>query len=241
MPESVYNAKQLAAFLHIRAADVQRMVRDHEIPYEMRGDTPVFRKKDIDAWASRHVMELENGALSRFHDRTASPDGDISTHLFLGELLKLEGIELALQSRTRAAVIRDMVRHADNTGLVYDPADLLRSLEAREELCSTALAGGFALLHPRHPEPYIFMENFIVLGRAANPLPFGAPDGLQTDIFFLLGCQGDRLHLHALARLCMACQNTDLLSRLREAETAEEAWRAVVEAEEQAVPRAPGA
>lgn len=240
MPESLFNAEQLAVALHIKAADVQRMVRDHEIPYEMRGGVPVFRKKHVDAWASRHVMELEDGALSRFHDRTACPEVAFDTHLFLGDLLKPERIDLELPSRTRAAVIRDMVGHAEERGLIYDPADLLRSLDAREELCSTGLAGGFALLHPRHPEPYMFIENFILLGRAINPLPFGAPDGLRTDLFFLLGCQEDRLHLHALARLCLACQDTDILSRLRAAETEEEAWRAVVEAEEAAVPHAPG-
>ena len=70
----------------------------------------------------------------------------------------------------------------------------------------------------------------------ANPVPFGAPDGQQTDLFFLLGCHEDRLHLHTLARLCMICQKTDVLHTLREAQTAEDAWQALVDAEKQAVP-----
>ena len=44
------------------------------------------------------------------------------------------------------AVVRQLVELAEKTGRLCDPRDLLKSLEAREELCSTALPGGLALL-----------------------------------------------------------------------------------------------
>ena len=56
---------------------------------------------------------------------------------------------------------------------------------------------------------------FIVLARTAQPLPFGSPDGTVTDIFFLMCCQDDRIHLHVLARVCMMCRHTHLLRDLR--------------------------
>ncbi len=63
----------------------------------------------------------------------------------------------------------------------------------------------------------MFADSFIGLGRTLHPVPFGAPDGQKTDLFFLICCQNDRLHLHVLARLCVMGTQTDLLSKLRSA------------------------
>jgi nitrogen PTS system EIIA component len=90
-------------------------------------------------------------------------------------------------------------------------------LEAREELCSTGVPGGLALLHARNPEAYLFESAFLALGRTIQQIPFGAPDGQPTNLFFLIGCPDDRVHLHTLARLCMMAQKTDMLSELRQA------------------------
>ena len=53
--------------------------------------------------------------------------------------------------------------------------------------------------------------------RQGTQFPFGAPDGQPTNLFFLIGCPDDRMHLHTLARLCLMAQKTDLLSELRQA------------------------
>jgi PTS system nitrogen regulatory IIA component len=138
----------------------------------------------------------------------------------VSDLVREEFIDAHLASRTKSALIRDMAALAGKTGLVVDPADLLASLIERENLCSTALGGGFALLHPRHHEPYMFADSFVVLAKVGHALPFGAPDGGQTDLFFLACCQDDRIHLHVLARLCLLCTRTELLERLRQADDA---------------------
>ena len=66
-------------------------------------------------------------------------------------------------------------------------------------------------------------------------MPFGAPDGNRTDLFFLIGCQDDRLHLHVLARLCMMSKQTKVLLQLREAESAETMVTVLRRAEEDMV------
>ena len=101
------------------------------------------------------------------------------------------------------------------------PAALLQGLEAREELCSTGIPGGLALLHSRNPESYLFEAAFLALGRTIQQIPFGAPDGQPTNLFFLIGCPDDRMHLHTLARLCLMAQKTDLLVDLRQAADAD--------------------
>jgi len=74
-----------------------------------------------------------------------------------------------------------------------------------------------------------------VLGRTVQEIPFGAPDGGSTDLFFLLGCPDDRLHLHTLARLCLMAQTTSLLTDLRQCVDAQAMCRAILLAEETAL------
>jgi mannitol/fructose-specific phosphotransferase system IIA component (Ntr-type) len=59
----------------------------------------------------------------------------------------------------------------------------------------------------------------MVLGRTIQPIHFGSQDGKPTDLFFLLCCQDDRLHLHTLARLCTMCMETPILDELRTADS----------------------
>jgi PTS system nitrogen regulatory IIA component len=125
-----------------------------------------------------------------------------------------------------------MVALAETTGLLYDPRDLVDELERREQLCSTGIEGGAALLHPRFHDPYMVDDSFICAGVCAQPIPFGAPDGGKTDVFFLVCCQDDRTHLHVLARICVLCHSTELLRELRGAESEGEMYDAVVRAEE---------
>jgi mannitol/fructose-specific phosphotransferase system IIA component (Ntr-type) len=128
-----------------------------------------------------------------------------------------------------------MVALAGGTGRVLDPADLLASVEQREELCSTGLPGGLAILHCRNIQPYRFEDSFIVLGRTMQEIHFGAPDGRPTWLFFLICCQDERIHLHTLARICLIVQKTDIVPRLLAAPDAAAMYSDLLEAEQNAL------
>ena len=132
-------------------------------------------------------------------------------------MLAAGALAAAMTSKTKASVLRDLVALAETTGQLNDPKTLVDSLAAREELCSTAMPGGFALPHQRTQEPYLLETSFLVVGRTIQPIHFGAPDGEPTDLFFLICCQDDRLHLHILARLCLMAMKTEVLAQLRAA------------------------
>jgi mannitol/fructose-specific phosphotransferase system IIA component (Ntr-type) len=220
--------------LHSSPADLERLVKDGEIPCEHHGTRVTFRRKDIDAWASQRILGLPGQALRAYHATSSARIKAIPLEgPMMPQLITVDRIDHELHSRTRGSVMRDLVALAESTDLVADPRELLDTLEERERLCSTALPGGIALLHPRHHAPYMFSESFIVLGRPLQPVHFGAPDGHSTDLFFLLCCQDDRIHLHALARLCMMFQHTGLILALRSAETAADMLTAILLAEEE--------
>ncbi len=218
MPYRTFNIEEVAHYLHLQEAEVERLVKDQEIPFERHGSRVLFRKIEIDSWASPRVLGLEGRQLTEYHQKTSD---DTRTFLrqaaILPDMIRPGFIEPSLSAKTKASVLREMVRLAERTERVWDSEDLLSGLRAREELCSTGLPGGLALLHTRQAEAFLFESLFLVLGRTVQQIPFGAPDGRPTDLFFMIACPDERLHLHALARLCMMAQKTELLANLRAA------------------------
>ncbi|MDD5679190.1 MAG: PTS sugar transporter subunit IIA [Kiritimatiellae bacterium] len=236
MPYRTFSLNEVAVYLHMTRTDVETLVQHWEIPVERQAKRLLFRKKDIDAWASQRILGFSRKHLTTYHKQTSALTRSLSHQaLIVAELARLEAIEPALTSKTKPSVLRDMVALADHTGLVCNPHDFLQSLEDRERLCSTALPDGIALLHPRNHDPHLFVDSFIGIGRTIHPVPFGAPDGNRTDLFFLICCQDDRLHLHVLARLCMMSKQTKVLIQLRVAESAEAMVAVLRRAEEEVV------
>ena len=236
MPHRVLNQEEVARYLHVPIADVAALVKRREIPFEKQGGRLVFRKREVETWASQRIMRMAQAGLREFDRQSQVKTHDLSRgHANVSELLRKDRVDIAMASRTKPSLIRDIARLADGTGLVNDPAGLVQSLQEREKLCSTALARGVALLHPRNHDAYAFEDSFLCLARAASPLPFGAIDGTLTDIFFLVCCQDDRIHLHVLARICMMCAQTRLLESVREAPDSESVCRAVEASESEII------
>jgi PTS system nitrogen regulatory IIA component len=218
MPYQLLSVEAVAEYLHLTPADVEQRVKDREIPFEKRGGRIVFRQSEIDAWASQRILGFAAPRLALYHERsTRHTRKFLPDEAILPEMLAAGALAAAMTSKTKASVLRDLVAVADKTGQLNDRKTLLESLEAREELCPTAMPGGFAFPHPRSVEPYLFETSFIVVGRPIQEIHFGAPDGEPTRLFFLICCQDDRLHLHTLARLCLIALKTSILDRLRQA------------------------
>jgi nitrogen PTS system EIIA component len=232
MPFRLLNLEAVADYLHLTTQDVEQRVKNGEIPFEKRGNRLVFHKRDIDAWASQRILGFSSQRLADYHRQSTRHTRKILPHeTILPEMLQAGAIASAMSSKTKASVLRDLVVLAEKTGRLNDPKSLLASLEAREELCSTAMPGGFALPHPRAHDPYLFDISFIVVGRPIQEIHFGAPDGQPTYLFFLICCQDDRLHLHTLARLCLIAMKTRMLEQLRDAPDARTMRESLIAAE----------
>jgi len=159
-----------------------------------------------------HLEEFEAGITAHRQVREDAP--------IITPLLRIEAVSPQLGSRTKSSTLRELVTLASNTGLVYDDKALLEAVQAREELCSTALEGGIAIPHPRRPLPYDLADSVLVVARTSRGTVFGALDGKLTDLFFLIASQDDHHHLHILARLCRMLHDENWVAELRAAETA---------------------
>jgi mannitol/fructose-specific phosphotransferase system IIA component (Ntr-type) len=234
MPHRIFSPAEVARYLHLRDDDIQRLVKNHDIPVEQHSGRLIFRKIEIDAWASQRILGMADKRLVDYHRKTSRATREhLPEEGMMPGLIQPGWIAPALTSKTKASVLRDMVALADKTGRLYDPPELLKGLEARESLCSTGLPGGLAILHTRQPEAYLFESSFLILGRTIQQIPFGAPDGRPTNLFFLLACPDDRLHLHVLSRICLLVQKTDLLDRLNQEGVPEQLHSALLECESQ--------
>jgi excisionase family DNA binding protein len=233
MPYRTFGIDEVARYLHLSGTDLDRLVKDQDIPFERHGERLVFRKVEIDAWASQRILGLEGRGLAEYHQKSSRGAQQIVPQAaIMPDMIQPGFIEPALTAKTKASVLRQMTALAERTRRVCDPHALLEGLEAREELCSTGIPGGLALLHTRTPESYLFEAAFLALGRTIQQIPFGSPDGQPTNLFFLIGCPDDRMHLHTLARLCLMAQKTDLLVDLRQAADAAAMCESILAAEQ---------
>jgi mannitol/fructose-specific phosphotransferase system IIA component (Ntr-type) len=222
--------------LHLTPDDVAQRVKRHEIPHEKRGRRVVFSKEDIDLWASQRLLRLPDERLTEYHRKsTLDTQAILPRQALLPERILPGFIAPALAAKTKSSVLHELAALAETTGRLNNPHELVASLEAREALCSTGMPGGFALPHPRVPEPYLFEKSFIVLGRTVQDIFFGAPDAQPTNLFFLICCQDDRLHLHVLARICLMAHKTAILDQLRQSPDAPSMHAALLAAEEEAL------
>jgi PTS system nitrogen regulatory IIA component len=113
---------------------------------------------------------------------------------------------------------------AENSWQIYDPNALLTAIRQREELGTTALDSGVAIPHPHRPlSAKAQGEAVIAFARTSQGIPFGAPDGGLTDLFFLVSCRDSITHLRVLARLSRLMLRPGCLDELRGAETVSDA------------------
>ena len=236
MPHTQFDIREVSDYLHLSVDAVRDLVKYRDVPHHSRGEEVVFIREEIDAWASQRILGFTGKSLTAYHQRSSSTVHSVSDkHQIIPELMKESYVDASLSSRTRASLLKDLIGLAKQSELVVYPDELERSILERETLASTAMPGGFALVHPRHHDPYMFEDSFIALGRSSAGLPFGAPDGFMTDLFFVVCCQNDRIHLHVLARLCMMCSSTELLHHLRAAEGESDMLEVMFAAEEEVI------
>ena len=232
MSREVLNLKQAAEHVHIEENELRHVAQRGEVEATKRGEEWYFEHRALDEWAQRELLAASEKALREQHrvmmdeNRRADRQG-----WGVSDLFRAETIDLAVQAKAKAGILRDMTGLADRGGKVYDPEGLFKELQDREDAASTAIGEGVALLHPRFHDPYMFEESFIAYGRSVRPIFFGAMDGEATRHFFLICSTNHEEHLHILARLAILAHGTDLMERLDAVETPEDAIAAICDCE----------
>ncbi|MCL2700476.1 MAG: PTS sugar transporter subunit IIA [Phycisphaerae bacterium] len=222
MPHEQMNERQVAAYLSMDEREVIKLASRGQIPCRKTGKGFVFRKGEVDHWIETQLHELPKHRFAGIEQGVSQYHGFDPEALLVSALIPPNGLAVPLKARTREAVIRSLVTLANDNGLLYDKDRLLEEIREREELCSTAIAPGVALPHPRHPLPYDIAESFLIVGITPSGIPFGAADGSLTRLFFLVCCKDDRTHLHVLARLARMLHDAAATDNLLTSQSPEE-------------------
>ena len=122
MPHRTYGIEEVARYLHLAVADVEKLVKNRDIPCERHGDRLVFRKVEIDAWASKRILGLEGRNLTEYHRKTSQDIHPlISGDALMPEMMEARFIDPALPAKTKASVLREMAALAERTGQYATP------------------------------------------------------------------------------------------------------------------------
>ncbi|MDR2440118.1 MAG: PTS sugar transporter subunit IIA [Planctomycetaceae bacterium] len=220
MPHSNLTLAQLTRYLHLPETQVRKLVDRNAIPSRRVNGELVFSREEVHRWLEKQIGvsdESELGWVEDALDRSVPAGGDEEL-VTISELIPPEAVAIPLIAKTRDSVIRSMIQLAVGTGLLWDGEIMTNAVKEREDLHSTALENGVALLHSRRPLPSILGDTFIVLGILSKGIPFGGGFNNLTDIFFLICSMEDRIHLRILTRLSRLLAYPDFLTKLRESE-----------------------
>jgi len=212
MLHETMDLQQLASYLRRDLREVSKLASRGHLPGRKVAGEWRFARAEINHWLETQLAgysEEELSHLEKADPHFAEPEP------FLSSLLPEACCAVPLPASTRASVLRELVRLAEQSWQVYDPDAILQAVQAREEMASTALANGVAIPHPHRPLANALGESLIAFGRTASGIPFGAENGNLTDIFFLVCCRDDRTHLRVLTRLSRLLLQPGFLDELR--------------------------
>src|SRR5438067_5527406 len=148
MGNETLDLDQLASLLRRDRRELHKLADRGQLPGRKVGGEWRFARADIRHWLERQMRGFDEQQLRDIEDAHPHPDEPLLTNL-----LAPDSVEVPLQARTASAVPRELVRLAEQSWQVYDPAAVLAAVQAREEEASTAQENGVAILHPRRPLP----------------------------------------------------------------------------------------
>ncbi|MEZ6094524.1 MAG: PTS sugar transporter subunit IIA [Pirellulaceae bacterium] len=229
--ENYFDIDSLAKYLHLTPDQVRKMADRGKLPGTKVGGEWRFPRQEIFHWFEDRIGlsgESELRVVEELLERNESTEQVVD----LDHLLPQELIWVSCPARTKNSVIRQVCEFAANQGYLWDAEKMATAIQNREQLHSTALDNGVALLHPRRPITGIFELPFLALAITPSGIPFGGPRGSLTDIFFLIASDNDAMHLKVLTRLSRTITMPDVVTSLRAASSAAEVKKVLVDAEE---------
>jgi PTS system nitrogen regulatory IIA component len=229
MADDDFDLASLAAYLHMMPAQVSRLVDRGQLPGRRIGGAWRFSRPEISQWLEQRIGVSDDDELAAMEATLGRADSSGSSDVNLAELLVLDAVAAPLAARTRTSVIAAMSQLAADTGYLWDADKMADAITAREAMAPTALDNGVALLHPRRPQSSILAQAVVALGVTSQGIPFGAPRGGLTDVYFLLAATSDHEHLRILARISRIVNDAPWLASLRAAADAAEARALVLE------------
>ena len=232
--QRTYTLDELAKFLKRQPKELKRLAENGQIVGRKSQGEWIFAFADVARWMERELTLIDNDSNDSNKvgmEIAVASVAEEDENVAFCDLLSPNAITLGFPARTRSSVLSEISKLAENAGLLWDAGQMAQELAEREEMESTALENGVAILHPRRPAPNLIAQDFLAVAIARSGVPFGGPRGTLSDVFFLLCCRTDVCYLRSLSRLSRALKTPGVLEQLREAENVDEVYDLLIEAE----------
>ena len=230
MPHEWLSLEDLARQLGRDRREIEKLVQRGRIPGRKTGGMWQFHPTEITHWLEQEMREYTDRELAVVEESHPSAEADADVPV--SSLLCPETVQIPLKARTRRSVLESLVEVAGRTWQVWEPAAVLKAVQEREAVFSTAFEHGVAIPHPRNPLPDLISQSIVAFGRTYSGIPFGGSKRGLTDLFFLVLCCDSRTHLKVLARLGRLVRREEFLDELRLAEDNRSAYEVICRADE---------
>ena len=222
--------EELAQFLGRDRREIEKLVQRGRIPGRRMQAEWQFHPTEVTYWLEQEMRDYSGAELHGLE--RAQQDSEADIRCPVKSLLHPDTMQVPLQARTKRSVLECLIEAAGRTWQIWQPAEILQAVQQREEVMSTAFDSGVAIPHPRNPLPDAYGQSLIAFGRTLSGIPYGAPKGQLSDLFFLVLCRDSRTHLHVLSRLGRIIQLPGFLDELRSADSGQRAYEIVCSADE---------
>lgn len=205
MPGEFMTLEDAAKFLNL-SADAVRVLVEKGFTRKDADGRMFVKTEEIREWVHRGIKDLsltQLNKLERGYDEEA---------MVIHPLLDPKCIRRKLMGASKSAVLGELVDMLVDHGGVDGKyrKKIFKAVIDRERMCSTALADGVAIPHPREPLTGIIKKPRLVLGLSWHGLDFESFDGKPTHVVVLLCTPKLDQHLHLLARLTRLLSNVKM-------------------------------
>lgn len=217
-----YSLTELAKFLNRTDKEIQKLADKGILKGRKVQGTWIFSLPDVVLWMENEMTQVSTDETEQLEHAVVKASDEAPATVELSSLISPESIDLSFSAKTKSSVLNEIVKLGEDVGKLWDGKMMAAALREREDMSSTALENGVAILHPRRPQANILAEDFLALAITSRAIPFGGGRDNETDVFFLLCCQTDASYLRALGKLARVLKFPDFLDQLRECETSGE-------------------
>lgn len=210
MKENLITLKESAKILKLNIPALKDLIVHKKFKTYKKGKVIKLNKDDLLEWLSNMIeVEQKDLAIRRVVVRFT-------------DFFSLKNIFLGIEANNKYDAIAEVAMIAKELKIVRNHRWLYEAILAREEIVSTAVGRGVALLHTRAPHPSKIKKPTIIFARSQNKIDFDAIDGKPVDIFFILLLRDEREHLFSLSYINRFMLKEENIDKIREAETKEE-------------------
>ncbi len=204
--------KQASNYLKVTDSVIKEMIKAKVFNAVKKGQSYLVDKNDVDEWlANLNEREFEQLALKRSVCR-------------FSDYFKPKYINLDFSAENKYEAVAEMSKKAKDLKIVKDHRWLYQVVVAREELVSTAIGKGIALLHPRHFHPSKIKKPSIIFGRSKESVEFEAIDNKPVRLYFLLLLHDDMQHLFSISYISKLLINEKNIETVLNAKNEEEIY-----------------